>query len=168
MTKPQPEHHARDESLFLLVGLAWVAALIHIQAAIEHRGVSTLHFVLFLALATAQFLWPAAVYRRATRGLLWAGAVVSGAAAAVWLISRTAGLPIGPTPGVPEPIGEFDVVATVDELLLAILVALQLRRVPSDSGRRVLFTAAKVGALVMIGVSSLTLVGGAEHGQPHP
>ncbi len=61
--------------------------------------------------------------------LLTAGAVANVAVAAVWLVSRTTGLPIGPGAGRPEPVGVKDVLATADELGLALLVALVLARI---------------------------------------
>lgn len=41
----------------------------------------------------------------------------------IWLVSRTAGLPLGPDAGEPEPIGLVDLVATIDQLAIAMIVA---------------------------------------------
>jgi hypothetical protein len=54
------------------------------------------------------------------------GALGNGAVAAVWIASRTTGLPIGPDAGEPEPLGVKDVLATADELVCAAIVALLL------------------------------------------
>ena len=62
------------------------------------------------------------------RRLLVAGAAGNSALAIVWVLSRTTGLPIGPHPGEPEPVGIKDMLATYDELLLAIVVAVLLTR----------------------------------------
>jgi hypothetical protein len=63
------------------------------------------------------------VYRRPSAGWLGAGIFVSVGVIAVWAVSRTAGLPLGPEAGSPEPVGFADVGATLDELALVILAA---------------------------------------------
>jgi hypothetical protein len=53
--------------------------------------------------------------------------VASLAVVAVWVISRTVGLPVGPWAGRPEPFGIADITASVDELVLAGLIFAMLR-----------------------------------------
>ena len=85
--------------------------------------------LLFAIVAPLQIVWAALVQRHpANRRVLIAGAVANVVVAAIWLVSRTTGLPIGPDAGTPEAVGVKDVLATADELGLALVVAAVLRR----------------------------------------
>ena len=85
--------------------------------------------LLFAIVASLQLVWAEQVRQRPDdRRLLIAGAIGNLGVAAVWVASRTSGLPIGHHPGVPEPVGIKDLLATYDELLLAIVVAFLLTR----------------------------------------
>lgn len=152
--------HGLDDGLFVACGLAWAAGLIHVVAAVEHIQEYALHAVFFALLAAAQFAWGAALYRWPTRRLLCAGAVVSILIVALWIVSRTTGLPIGPTPWNPEPVGALDSIATSDEILLALVAVLGLRARgtgPIERGSRYL---AMGTGIFLILLSSLSLVGG--------
>jgi hypothetical protein len=116
-----------DDALFLACGLAWGACLIHGVAAIEHAREYMPYSIFFALLACAQLWWGIAVYRRPAPKLLLAGAVVSLMVVALWIVSRTAGLPIGPRPWTPESVGAIDSFASADEILLALVVLFQLR-----------------------------------------
>jgi hypothetical protein len=88
-------------------------------------------FGLFFAVVTPlQLAWAELVRRRpADLRLLVTGAAGSLAVACTWAISRVVGLPIGPERFQAEAIGLKDVLATLDELSIAALVAtLVLRR----------------------------------------
>jgi hypothetical protein len=151
-----------DDALLLLCGVAWAAGLIHIQAAISHADGAQLQATLFVILATAQLCWGALLYQAPSRGLLRTGAVMSIAAALVWLASRTSGIPVGPGAWTPEPVGALDVAATLDEVVLALLACLRLRG--RRDARRSLAQSAVVGAAILaILLSSLALASGA-HG----
>jgi hypothetical protein len=136
-------------------GLAWLAGLIHIQAAIDHFDEYVPYAVLFIALATAQLVWGAAFYRWPGRRLLQVGAAGCLGVITAWFASRTVGLPFGPDLGHPEPAGFLDVVATVDEVAILVL-GVHLWRFPERSAPRVPGAA----ALFLIVVSSLVLAGG--------
>ena len=85
--------------------------------------------LLFAIVAPLQLAWAELVRRRPDdRRLLIAGAIGNLGVAAVWVASRTTGLPIGPHPGEPEPVGIKDLLASYDELLLAVVVAVLLTR----------------------------------------
>jgi hypothetical protein len=157
MTRHQSEPRV-GAGLFLVFGLAWASGLIHVQAASAHSDVSGLEAVLFALLATAQFLWGAAVYREASAALLWAGAAGSVLVADFWAMSRVTGIPFGPDPWSPEPIGLLDVLATTDELLLALLVVVRMQRTP-----RAITTVLSGAAIALILMSSLSMAGGAGH-----
>jgi hypothetical protein len=107
---------------------------------------------LFELSACAQLIWGIAVYRGASRTVLLAGVAGNLAIVAVWILSRTTGLPIGPTPGDPEAVGLIDTVASCDEVLLSALVGLHL----IDAPRRRLVSALALGLLLL---SSLAVLG---------
>jgi hypothetical protein len=158
-----PSERKLDERLFIACGLSWVTALIHAQAAIQHVAEYLLYAVFFVLLATAQVLWGIAVYRSPSRRLLIAGAAMSLAVVALWIASRTIGLPIGPDPGSPEPVGAIDVVATTNEVLLAVLVVLQLRHRNSGAMARIRGRVVIAVAMGLILLSSLALIPGHTH-----
>jgi hypothetical protein len=108
--------------------LAAASGVIHIEAAIAHTSHWWLFGVFFAGLAYAQLGWALVVYRgrRDTR-LLEAAIYVSLAVAAIWLWSRTVGLPVGPWAWDAEGVGITDTVSTLDELALAALLTMVLR-----------------------------------------
>jgi hypothetical protein len=132
--------------------------LIHVQAAFWHIHEYAPFAIAFALLAAAQFAWGAAVYRLPARWLIGTGAVMSFAVAGVWIASRTSGLPIGPKPWKPEPLGLADVIATADEAVLCFLALAHL------SGRAVRFLprfvqlAATGIGLALLSLSSLTFM----------
>jgi hypothetical protein len=148
-----------DSDVLLMCGLAWGAGLIHIQAAIDHLSEVPAYAVCFVVLTVAQIAWGIALYRSPRRGLLIAGAIGSLCVLAVWILSRTTGLPIGPQRGETEQLGLLDGVASADEVALIVLVAFRLSARPLHGGRTIgwlVFGA--VGALVLL--SSMVLAGG--------
>jgi hypothetical protein len=84
--------------MLLLCGLSWTAGLIHISAAVSHFRIEPAEGVFFELLATAQLLWGLALYRSPSRRLLSVGFVVSLAVVALWMVSRTCGIPLGDEP----------------------------------------------------------------------
>jgi Na+-transporting methylmalonyl-CoA/oxaloacetate decarboxylase gamma subunit len=146
---------ARDDRLLVLCGLSWAAGLIHVAAAVTHLDEYALYAIFFEALAVVQFGWGVALYRSPSRRLLVFGAVLSVLVVALWVVSRTAGLPIGPEPWRPEAVGALDALASADEALLAALTAARLR----GSGRPL----GHAAALGLILLSSLALAGGPVH-----
>ena len=114
--------------------LTIVAALLMFASSVIHAAVTAGHFaeywlfgVLFAVVSIAQAMWTAQVYARPLDArLLVAGAVGNAALIVVWAISRTTGLPFGPHPGDPEPVGPADTMAVVDELLVVLVVGAML------------------------------------------
>jgi hypothetical protein len=163
MLRPLPDSAAGvrvDDRLFIVCGLAWASGLIHVVAALQHIDEYLLFAVFFAWLAPVQFAWGVAAYRRPSRRLLVLGAVGSLLIAALWLVSRTSGLPIGPTPWQPEAVGPLDVLSTADELVLAAMVLLGIGA-PSRAGlARACGWAAGAAGTGLILLSSLALVAG--------
>jgi FtsP/CotA-like multicopper oxidase with cupredoxin domain len=104
------------------------AAAIHFAAAPGHLSEFVPYGVFFICLGFAQVALAAAlIVVPARRVYAWAlGGTL--AVIALWLLSRTTGLPIAPIPWRPETIAFPDFAATLLESISCLLFALRLRR----------------------------------------
>lgn len=108
----------------LVAALAWGAAFVHAAVTPEHFAEEPLlHGLFFVVVATLQLIWGAMAYRRPSRRVLLAGVRGNCLLIAIWLLSRTTGLPAGLDSWQREPVAFPDVVATLDELAVVLLVA---------------------------------------------
>jgi hypothetical protein len=105
-----------------LCGLSASAAVVHACVVPEHVDESWLLGTFFAVVAAAQAAWGVAVLGAGGRALRTSGALASLALLALWLISRTIGLPVGPHPWQPEPFGAADLIAATLELGLVACV----------------------------------------------
>ena len=118
----------RPPLLLLLAGLSAAAGLIHAKALFDHATHYWLFGVFFGVLTYVQVLWAVQLYRRPDdRRLFGPIAVMSLGVIAIWLVSRTVGLPIGPWADRAEPIGAADFAATLDEVVIVVLIVSMLR-----------------------------------------
>ena len=115
--------HRLDDVVFVACGLSCVTGLLHVQAAFDHVSEDALFAAFFVVVALGQFAWAVLAYRNPSRRVLAFGAVANLLVAALWVLSRTRGVPLGPERWEPEAVGPPDVIATVDEVLIAICVA---------------------------------------------
>ena len=148
---------------WLLAVLAAAAGVIHLASAGEHFDVTWAHGAFFAAVGWAQLALAAALALRPARPVLAAGAGLSLLVAAVWLVSRVAGVPFGPGAGDPEPVGLADALATGFEVALAVLAlavlsrpAVAARPVSSGLGRPAL----AIGGLAIVVASTVSLTPG--------
>jgi hypothetical protein len=111
-----------------LASLSAAAAAIHFAVVFEHFNDDTLYGVFFLVLSWAQLIWPAVLLWRPSRLWLWLGMAGNAAVLAVYIASRTVGLPFGPDLHHPEPVGALDVMSCVLEFALIIGCAALLWR----------------------------------------
>jgi hypothetical protein len=108
----------------------------------------------FLVSAAAQVLYVPLLLRWPSRGILLLGVGGNLGIVSLYLLTRTVGIPLfGPHAGEVEGAGFMDLCATSSELgIVAALVAVLLRGLPSDRRRLVLIVAAiatvSVGHLV--------------------
>lgn len=117
----------RDPTLTVAAGLAAGAGIIHIKAGIDHAPHWWAFGVFFGVLAYAQLGWAYIAHRGRTNArLLKAALNVSLAVTAIWLVSRTVGMPVGPWAWEREPVAIADTVATLDQLALAALIGARL------------------------------------------
>lgn len=73
---------------------------------------------------SGQLLWAAWLYCHPDeRRTLVSGAIACLAITGVWVLTRTGGLPIGPEAGRPEHVDGMDLMASLDQLVIAALVA---------------------------------------------
>jgi hypothetical protein len=161
------EAQLRYELLLLTTALAWCAGLVHAVVSVDHFREYFLFGLFFAVLAPAQVAWGVVAYRRPRRDILLAGAAANLAVVALWIASRTVGLPIGPEPGHPEAIGVVDVLCSADEVAVALLVVALLRLRDGTLGLslRALRALASGGAyLLMVGSLVGLLLGAHHHG----
>jgi len=143
-------------------GLAVVslgAAAIHFAAMGHHLDEYVPFGVFFAVVAWLQALWAVGIVTLPSRRLLRAGVVGSVGVIAVWVVSRTWGVPFGPAAGEPEAVSAADVAATSLEAVLAI-GALGLLRVEARGARRVVDKARSVrlaGALSVLAIATTTV-----------
>ena len=144
------------------------AGLLSLGAGVIHAVVMGEHFrefwvfgAFFVAVAAAQAAWAALVMVRPSRAVLVGGAVLNLAVAAIWAISRIAGMPVGPDAGVPEAVGPLDLMATSEEVVvvlavLALLASPAVLRRPVRDGVPVV----AIGSLAMLvaGITAAAVV----------
>jgi FtsP/CotA-like multicopper oxidase with cupredoxin domain len=115
--------------------LTLAAAAIHIAVAPEHLREFTLYGILFICLGLTQTGLAVALLVRPSRKLFGLAAAGTLAVIGLYVASRTAGLPIGPQPWRPEPVGFVDVVCTLLEAVAALLFLFLLWRPRRRRGR---------------------------------
>jgi hypothetical protein len=144
---------ADERSISATATGAAVAATLSTGAAAIHFAVVPEHFsefapfgLAFLAVGFFQVTWAPVYLLRPRRAIASVGAVVNAAIVLVWLISRTVGLPIGPTPWTREPIGALDLFATAFEIALigTLLPVILPARWPAFAAQRMNFERAFV------------------------
>ena len=111
------------------------AAAIHFAVAPEHLAEFAPYGVFFIALGIAQIGLAAAILLVPSRRLFAIAAAGTASVMGLWLLSRTAGLPIAPIPWRPEAVGFTDVVATLLEGI-SVIQFLRLFRRPRRPRRR--------------------------------
>lgn len=150
-------------SLPLAIVASATAAGFHAAVAPPHLREQAVAGSFFLLTAGAQLAWAVAAQRPTTL-LLRAGIVLQLVLVALWLLTRTAGLPFGLLPG-PHPVGPWDVTCVVWEVLAAVACARVLRNGPYGGATRCppwfdwhASTRAAVGAAA-VSLTLLTLIG---------
>jgi hypothetical protein len=143
-----PQSRARTDQ-WLLAALLLGAGTIHVAMAPSHLGESALEGAGFLAAAWVQLALGVAVLLRApSRRLLLAVAGTSVALIAVWLVSRTAGLPFGAHAGHAESISVVDGVCVALEAVAGLVAAAKLAGLASGLLRsRAIAVVGALGAL---------------------
>lgn len=135
-TAPISRDLLRSQPVSWWAALSVGAAAIHFAVIPDHLEEWWAFGLFFAALGWFQAAWPIAYLERPSRRLAWIAIVVNLATVALWAWSRTAGLPVGPEPGMPEAVGAADVIATVLELALAVgLLGVRAAAAAPSAGR---------------------------------
>ncbi|MDX6691061.1 MAG: hypothetical protein QOG15_2518 [Solirubrobacteraceae bacterium] len=122
----------RSQTLVTAVALSTAAGVIHGVAMVDHFSHWWAYGVFFLVITYAQVLWAIWIYRHPDdRRVLVAGAVGNLLIVGVWIVSRSVGVPIGPDAWNPERIGAMDIMASIDQVILALAVV----RLVAPAGR---------------------------------
>ena len=160
-----------DEAVPLSVVVTVVAAGLSFAAAAVHNAAVGALFAddprvgaAFVAMAVFQAGWGVLYLALATPAIAAAGLIANDAIVILWAWSRTLGLPFGSRPGVPEPVGFQDFVATLFEVLLVVLLAARLApQAGPFLARSIRFGVAAItttfGVLVIALVAALAVTG---------
>jgi hypothetical protein len=139
------------------------AAVVHASVVDEHFAQWWAEGAFFLMLQVVESALALALVRRASRSLCIVAIAVSAGTVALWIVSRTVGVPAGPGAWQPEPVGRPDVTATALELATA-LVLVPLVRAGGSSARRPAARGVAVAAAVLA-VAAATALGVTGRGQ---
>ena len=148
-----------DDVRLLLVGALGGAAVIHAAVIREHLSEWPAAGLFFVALTVAEIVVAGLVLGRlGGRTALLAATALSVVPLAVWLWSRTLGLPFGPEAGIPEAVAVPDVLACFLEIgaalaALALLTPRRLVRPPLSAHAKGLAVLALV-AITTIGFAA--------------
>jgi hypothetical protein len=113
--------------LFTASVLSAASGIIHAYFMPEHFEAWVGYGVFFLVVSVCQVLLALALlaFRPVPRILLWAGILGIAAILAMWLVTRTIGIPLGPEAGEIEEIGVLDLSSKIAELgVIVCLIAL--------------------------------------------
>jgi MFS family permease len=136
--------------LYVAAAFSLLAALIHLWVIPEHFEEWWGYGAFFLICAVAQGVYGAALLRWPRRPLLLLGIGGNVSIIALYLLTRTVGIPFfGPHAGEVEGVGVTDVCATASELgLVVVLLGVLLRGLPRERLVVVLFVLALAGLFV--------------------
>ena len=114
--------------------LRTVVALLLVAAAVIHFAVVRQHFLeywlygwFFVVAGVGQLIGGLLVVVRPRRWLFWAALWGDALLVVTWVVTRTYGTVIGPDATTPEKVGFGDVVSTIAELIIVVLVLLLVR-----------------------------------------
>jgi hypothetical protein len=158
-----------DHHRLFLAATLFGSAAIHAAVVPEHFSEWAGAGVFFAVLAAAQLAVGLLSFGWRHRAVLVAVAVVSIVPLALWLCSRTVGLPFGPAAGAPEPAGLPDIAAGVLELgtlLAAVALLRDKRRLHARQAVSAHVRLLPVVAAIAIGVLGLAGTGPAWFGNP--
>jgi hypothetical protein len=108
-----------DPPVMLAAAVAVIAAVVHVAVCPEHYAESWLYGAFFTVTAGTQLLWAGLLVLRPGPRVVRAGLFASLGVVALWAVTRTVGIPLGPEGGEVETVGALDLLATTAELVAA-------------------------------------------------
>ncbi len=114
------QSHLGRALLNCLILLSAGAAAIHFAVIGDHFAEYWVYGMFFAVAAWLQILWAIALASKGSRRLLFSGVLGNTIIVAVWVISRTSGLPVGPQSGTRETVNFTDFLATSFEALIVV------------------------------------------------
>ena len=151
------ERDRRDILIIALAFLSVAAALVHFAVIEQHFTEYWLYGAFFVAVGLFELVWAFLALAAPSRVLYWASVIVNTLTITAYVITRTAGLLVGPSANETEKIGFGDLTATGFE---AFLVAGSLLLLFRSWGRvrvRTAMSEALIGT-VAVGVTALTVL----------
>lgn len=112
--------------LALAAGASVVAGLVHYVAAAEHRS-DWESAAAFTLVGAFQIVWAAWLWGDPKMRVVVIGISVNALAVVIWVLSRTAGLPLGHHAGEAGAVGLFDVVCVIAEAVVVASMLLVVR-----------------------------------------
>jgi len=112
---------ARDGAVTTVALFSAAAGFIHAVVTPEHFAEARVIGVFMLAVTVGQMAVVVAALNRPSRALWVAAGAGNAAVVAIWVLSRTVGVPVGPEPWTPEAVGFLDLACAAYEI--ATLVA---------------------------------------------
>jgi hypothetical protein len=159
-TRERPREYSSGETVLVLAAaVAFIGALIHVGAAVDHFDEFPLYTLVFCMLAAGQAIWAATLVTRPSRAAMLLGCAFQLGIVALWALSRTVGVPIAPRAWVPEEIGVADVVASAGEIatvlgVLCVALSARSKLAGAVTRRMAPVLLAVVLASVLFGVSA--------------
>jgi len=139
------------------------AAAIHFAVTQEHVDEWWGYGVFFFLSGWLQLLWAAVAVRVSSRALLAVGLAGNALVAAIWVASRTTGLPFGPEAGEAEALSWADTIASSFEAVAALCCLALLVRPVAVLRLRVPPTLVAGATAALTTLALLTAVGGHSH-----
>jgi hypothetical protein len=133
VTRPEPTAGIDLESVLrpALALLSAGAAVIHFVVIPGHWDEYWAQGLFFIVAAVAQLLWALWIVVAPSRLIYLAGAAGNAAIVAMWVVTRTAGVPAGPGAGEREAVEFADTVATAFEVVLVVGALALARSLPA-------------------------------------
>ena len=142
--------------LVLAASAAAGSALIHFAVAPEHFAEWWGLGLFFVVCGQVQIGWALLLGRLRGRRMLAVGATGSVFLLVLWALSRTAGLPFGPDPGLPEPVSLPDLVSVLLELV-TVAACMWALVAPARLQKGAGFSARLLVPVAAIGLTALAL-----------
>jgi hypothetical protein len=143
------------------------AETIHVVVMAEHFTQWLPAGLFFLVVAVLEGLAAVALIVGASRRVEQLAIVLNLATVAVWVVSRTVGLPVGPMAGMAEPVGRADLIATTLELATVAVLLVKVRESETAvRSRGVLSSLLVLGAAAAVTGFGLAPDSSDRHGAP--